>query len=60
MQDRLIQSGMKLIHELKVIFTKMALGKKKYLDPSSVLDAVLDDQGEKLAIGDERDISEYN
>ena len=51
---------MKLIHELKVIFTKMALGKKKYLDPSSVLDAVLDDQGEKLAIGDERDISEYN
>ena len=43
MQERLVESGMKLIHELKVIFTKMALGKKKYLDPSSVIDAVLDD-----------------
>ena len=38
----------------------MALGKKKYLDPSGVLDSVLDDQGDQVAIGDEKDISEYN
>jgi hypothetical protein len=38
----------------------MALGKKKYLNPSKVLDAVVDDQGDKVAIGDEKDINEYN
>ena len=30
----------------------MALGKKKYLDPNSVLESILDDQGDKVAIGD--------
>lgn len=38
----------------------MAVGKKKYLDPSGVLSSVLDDQGDQVAIGDEKDISEYN
>jgi len=38
----------------------MALGNKKYLDPSGVLQSVLDDQGDQVAIGDEKDISEYN
>ena len=43
-----------------MIFSTLAVGKKKYLDPSGVLDAVVDDQGDKVAIGDEKDISEYN
>ena len=38
----------------------MALGNKKYLDPSGVLESVLDDQGDQVAIGEEKDISEYN
>lgn len=38
----------------------MALGKKKYLDPSGVLESVLDNQGDQVAIGEEKDISEYN
>lgn len=38
----------------------MAVGKKKYLDPSGVLQSVLDDQGDQVAIGEEKDISEYN
>ena len=38
----------------------MALGKKKYLDPNRVLESILDDQGDKVAIGDQKDISEYN
>ena len=45
---------------MKIIFAKMALGKKKYLDPRVILDTLLDDQGDKMAIGDEKDISEYN
>lgn len=38
----------------------MAIGKKKYLDPSGVLQAVRDDQGDPVSIGEEKDISEYN
>lgn len=51
---------MNLINELQILFAKMALGDFKYLDPIGVLDAVVDDQGDKVAIGEERDISEYN
>lgn len=51
---------MKLIHELQILFSTMALGSKKYLDPSGVLEAVCDNHGDKVAIGEEKDISEYN
>ena len=60
LKKKLIKSGLQLIRELQVIFSTLAVGKKKYLDPSGVLDAVVDDQGDKVAIGDEKDISEYN
>lgn len=60
LRKKLIKSGMKLIHELQILFTSMALGKKKYLDPSGVLESVVDDQGDQVAIGEEKDISEYN
>lgn len=42
------------------MFATMAIGKKKYLDPSGVLQAVRDDQGDPVSIGEEKDISEYN
>ena len=51
---------MQLIRELQVLFTTMAVGSTKYLDPSRVLYSVLDDQGDEVAIGDEKDIGEYN
>lgn len=51
---------MKLIKELQILFATMALGRKKYLNPSGVLDAVVDDQGDNINFGDEKDISEYN
>lgn len=38
----------------------MAVGSKKYLDPNGVLESVLDDQGDQVAIGEEKDIAEYN
>ena len=60
LRKKLVKSGMKLIHELQILFTTMALGKKKYLDPSGVLQSVVDDQGDQVAIGEEKDISEYN
>lgn len=51
---------MKLIRELQILFATMALGNKKYINPSGVLQSVLDDQGDQVAIGEEKDISEYN
>ena len=46
LRKKLVKSGMKLIQELQILFTSMALGNKKYLDPSGVLESVLDDQGD--------------
>lgn len=60
LKQKLVKSGMKLVKELQLLFATMALGKKKYLDPSGVLESVIDDQGDQVAIGDEKDISEYN
>lgn len=59
-KKKLVNSGMQLIKELQILFTTMAIGKKKYLDPSGVLEAVRDDQGDPVSIGEEKDISEYN
>ena len=57
---KLVKSGMKLVRELQWLFTRMATGKVKYLNPSGVLESVVDDQGDRLTIGEEKDISEYN
>ena len=46
LRKKLVKSGMKLIHELQILFASMALGKKKYVDPNGVLKAVVDDQGD--------------
>ena len=43
LQKKLVNSGMKLIQELQILFATMALGNKKYINPSGVLQAVLDD-----------------
>ena len=60
LKKKLVNSGMKLIRELQILFTTMAVGSKKYLDPNGVLESVLDDQGDQVAIGEEKDIAEYN
>lgn len=38
----------------------MALGDKKYADPSVVLKSITDDSGRQMEIGDEKDIGEFN
>jgi len=60
LRKKLVKSGMQLIRELQILFSTMALGNKKYLDPNGVLKSVLDNQGDQVAIGEEKDISEYN
>ena len=43
---KLVESGKNLIKELQKLFTAMAVSNKKYLDPSGVLKAIVNSQGE--------------
>ena len=38
----------------------MALTGKKYTEPSDVLKALVDDFGQPLSLGDQKDIGEFN
>lgn len=38
----------------------MSMGNKKYVDPSGVLKSIVNDQGEPMTIGEEKDIREFN
>jgi hypothetical protein len=38
----------------------MAKGNKKYVDPSGVLNSIVDDFGQRVQIGEEKDIREFN
>lgn len=38
----------------------MALSDKKYTDPSAVLHAIVDDYGNPIQIGEQKDIGEFN
>lgn len=59
-QKKKIESGKKLICELKKLFARMAKGNKKYVDPSGVLHSIVDDFGQRVQIGEEKDIREFN
>ena len=38
----------------------MTLSNKKFVDPSPVLNSLVDDVGNQLSIGDQKDVGEYN
>jgi hypothetical protein len=54
-----IQAGLKLVSEIKRLFTIMTIGNKKYAEPSRVLKSVVDDFGKDIQIGEEKDITEF-
>ena len=49
-----------MLTKLKHFFTTMALTSKRYLDPTSVLQNLVDSVGEKISYGEEKDLSEIN
>jgi len=53
------KSGINLISELKKLFALMTIGNKKYTEPSAVLQSVIDEFGQKVQIGEEKDINEF-
>jgi ubiquitin carboxyl-terminal hydrolase 25/28 len=55
-----VRGEYELLAKLKRFFTMMALTSKKYLDPTDVLQNLVDSVGEKLTYGEEKDLSEIN
>lgn len=55
-----VKNEYELLSKLKYFFTVMSLTSKKYLDPSEVLQNLVDSVGEKLTYGEEKDLSEIN
>lgn len=46
--------------QLAVLLSRMVLLDKKYTEPSNVLRALVDDFGEPLQVGEQKDIGEFN
>ena len=42
------------------MFALIAIGNQTYVEPSAVLQSIVDDKGEQIKIGDECDISQFN
>ena len=49
-----------LTYKLACLFSKMALTGRKYTEPSEVLRELVDDFGQPLTLGDQKDIGEFN
>lgn len=47
-----IQKSINLINKLKLLFARMIYSNRKYIDPSEVLNAISDDFGKYIKIGD--------
>ncbi len=45
---------------LKELFSLMIGSDRKYVDPTPVLTSIVDDYGNELPIGDQKDIGEFN
>ena len=58
--ENIKSAGIKLIEELQLLFASMILGNKKCIDPSEVLENLLDDSGNKILVGEQKDIGEFN
>jgi ubiquitin carboxyl-terminal hydrolase 25/28 len=59
-QQRLQSASIQLVHQLQRLFASMIRSHRRYLDPSDVLKSLVDDLGNQLVIGDQKDVGEFN
>jgi ubiquitin carboxyl-terminal hydrolase 25/28 len=50
----------RLVESLKYLFASLIASDRKYIDPTTVISSIVDDYGNDLAIGDQKDIGEFN
>jgi ubiquitin carboxyl-terminal hydrolase 25/28 len=58
--EKRLKASKKLIFEMKKLFASLTKSDKKYTDPSGVLHAIVDDFGNPIQIGEQKDIGEFN
>ena len=54
------KASIQLLQQLQKLFAHMIRSNKKYVDPSNVLKSLVDDFGNPLEIGDQKDVGEFN
>jgi ubiquitin carboxyl-terminal hydrolase 25/28 len=59
-QGRLQSASLQLVKQLQRLFGYMIRSHRRYIDPSNVLSALVDDLGNQLMIGDQKDVGEFN
>ena len=50
----------RLVEHLKNLFCSLTATDRKYMDPTPVITSIVDDYGNDLALGDQKDIGEFN
>ena len=58
-EKKKIRFSVKLILALQRLFSNMLLSKVSYQDPTEVLEAIVDDNGEEISIYEQKDIGEF-
>ena len=53
-------ASIQLVKNLQHLFAGMIVSDKKYLDPTPVITSIVDDYGNDIPIGDQKDIGEFN
>eukprot|EP00359_Climacostomum_virens_P005944 CAMPEP_0204904364 /NCGR_PEP_ID=MMETSP1397-20131031/4821_1 /ASSEMBLY_ACC=CAM_ASM_000891 /TAXON_ID=49980 /ORGANISM="Climacostomum Climacostomum virens, Strain Stock W-24" /LENGTH=950 /DNA_ID=CAMNT_0052073147 /DNA_START=3586 /DNA_END=6438 /DNA_ORIENTATION=+ len=53
-------ASIRLVLQLQKLFAKMICSQSKYCDPSAVLNALVDDFGNRVTIGEQQDVGEFN
>ena len=48
------------MEHLKILFGNLIASDRKYIDPTDVISSVVDDYGNEMTIGDQKDIGEFN
>jgi ubiquitin carboxyl-terminal hydrolase 25/28 len=59
-QGRVLSASLQLVKQLQRLFGYMTRSHRRYIDPSNVLSALVDDLGNQLMIGDQKDVGEFN
>ncbi|CAG9318443.1 USP28_2 [Blepharisma stoltei] len=55
-----MKTSIKLIEQLRQLFAHMIKSNKKYADPSGVLNALVDDSGNQMELGDQKNAGFFN
>lgn len=49
-----------LVDNLARLFAQMIMANRKYVDPTTVLKSLTDDFGNKVQVGEQKDLGEFN